>query len=178
MSLLTKLSLGGNNLYMTSLHIPAQGEFGKWHPGLGREYRKAFFTVYILPWWKNPPSLVRGGGCMPTTFHYLLSRKKLFRVYALAERADTLPLFLLYPYMYSVGCTSPCLIVVKDPKLVWVASWDWHTTNGRFLGGWEGHRCKYWGKSRFSWGKRAVTKSTIICNNLSLFYSLNTSFAV
>ncbi len=32
---------------------------------------------------------------------YLPSRAK-FVVYALAERADTLPLFLLYPYMYSV----------------------------------------------------------------------------
>jgi hypothetical protein len=42
-------------------------------------------------------------------------------VYALAERADTLPLFLLYPYMYYVGCTSPCLIVVKVPRLVLVA---------------------------------------------------------
>ncbi len=25
--------------------IPAKGEFSKWHPGWGREYRKAFFTV-------------------------------------------------------------------------------------------------------------------------------------
>ncbi len=29
---LTKLSLEVNNL-----NIPGQGEFGKWHPGLGRE---------------------------------------------------------------------------------------------------------------------------------------------
>ncbi len=28
------------------LIIPAQGEFGKWHPGWGREYLKAFFTVH------------------------------------------------------------------------------------------------------------------------------------
>ncbi len=27
--------------------IPAQGEFGKWHPGWGREYRKPFFKVYV-----------------------------------------------------------------------------------------------------------------------------------
>jgi hypothetical protein len=31
----------------TPLIIPAQGEFGKRHPGWGREYRQAFFfTVY------------------------------------------------------------------------------------------------------------------------------------
>ncbi len=70
-----------------------------------------WFLAGVDPsWWKNPPSLVRvGGGCMLTPFHYLPSRTKLCMVYALAERADTLPLFLLYPYMYSVGCTSPCL---------------------------------------------------------------------
>jgi hypothetical protein len=28
-------------------------------------------------------------------------------VYAPADRADTLPIFLLYPYMYSVGSTQP-----------------------------------------------------------------------
>jgi hypothetical protein len=27
--------------------------------------------------------------------------------YASAERADTLPLFLLYPYKYSVGSSAP-----------------------------------------------------------------------
>ncbi len=37
---LTKLSLGGNHEI-----IPTQGEFGKRHPGWGREYRIAFFTV-------------------------------------------------------------------------------------------------------------------------------------
>ncbi len=39
---LTKLSLGGKNLI-----IPAQGEFGQWHPGRGRENGKPFFTVYV-----------------------------------------------------------------------------------------------------------------------------------
>jgi hypothetical protein len=33
-SLLTKLSLAGDKLV-----IPAQGEFGLWHPGWGRENR-------------------------------------------------------------------------------------------------------------------------------------------
>jgi hypothetical protein len=38
---LTKLSLAGKNVI-----IPGQGEFGKWHPGLGQENRQPFFTVY------------------------------------------------------------------------------------------------------------------------------------
>jgi hypothetical protein len=33
---------------MYDVIIPAQGEFGKCHPGWGREYRKAFFTVCSL----------------------------------------------------------------------------------------------------------------------------------
>jgi hypothetical protein len=37
---LTKLSLAGNNLI-----VPGQGEFGKWHPGWGRENHYSFFTV-------------------------------------------------------------------------------------------------------------------------------------
>ncbi len=42
-----------------------------------------------------------GGGvhALPLSL-YLLSRVV---VYAPAERADTLPIFLLYPFMYSVG---------------------------------------------------------------------------
>jgi hypothetical protein len=40
---LTKLSLDGNNLI-----IPVQGEFGKGHPGWGRENGKPFFTEYSI----------------------------------------------------------------------------------------------------------------------------------
>jgi hypothetical protein len=48
-----------------------------------------------------------GGAVLPLSL-YLPSRAKLLRtVYTPAERADTLPLFLLYPYMYSVGRTQP-----------------------------------------------------------------------
>jgi hypothetical protein len=39
-----------------------------------------------------------GGGCPPTLFHQVT----INAVYALAERADTLSLFHLYTYMYSV----------------------------------------------------------------------------
>ncbi len=39
--------------------IPAQGEFGKWHPGWGRECRKAFFTVWpVKVPWKLSPTVV------------------------------------------------------------------------------------------------------------------------
>jgi hypothetical protein len=44
-----------------------------------------------------------GGGCRPTPFHYIYNHKVV--AYALADREDTLPLFLLYPNMYSVVCT-------------------------------------------------------------------------
>jgi hypothetical protein len=39
---LTKISLGGNNLYMTSLFPPKESLGGT---GWGREYRKVFFTL-------------------------------------------------------------------------------------------------------------------------------------
>jgi len=39
---LTKLSLAGNNLI-----VPGQGEFGKWHPRLGREKLLTFFTIWL-----------------------------------------------------------------------------------------------------------------------------------
>jgi hypothetical protein len=43
----------------------------------------------------------KGGGCTPTPFHSITIIYKV-AVYAPAERADTLPLFLLYPYICSV----------------------------------------------------------------------------
>ncbi len=44
-----------------------------------------------------------GGRCLPTFFHYTVYNITYkVMVYAPTERADTLPLFLLYPYMYSV----------------------------------------------------------------------------
>ncbi len=39
--------------------------------------------------------------CPPTLFHYIYHTYKV-EEYAPAERADTLPPFLLYPYVYSV----------------------------------------------------------------------------
>ncbi len=44
--------------------------------------------------------LGEGGGFTPTPLHYIYHHVV---VYAPAERADNLPLFLLYPYKYSVG---------------------------------------------------------------------------
>jgi hypothetical protein len=42
-----------------------------------------------------------GGGCAPTPFILVIITYK-GALYAPSERADTLPLFHLYPYMYSV----------------------------------------------------------------------------
>jgi hypothetical protein len=44
----------------------------------------------------------KGGGCTPTPFHFINTITYKVVVYAPAERAVTLPLFLLFPYMYSV----------------------------------------------------------------------------
>ncbi len=46
-----------------------------------------------------------GGGCTPTPFTKSTIKYKV-EVYAPAERADTLLLFLLYSYMYSVDMIS------------------------------------------------------------------------
>jgi hypothetical protein len=45
-----------------------------------------------------------GGGARPPSFSISTITYKVV-VYATAERADTLLLFLLYPYMYSVAPT-------------------------------------------------------------------------
>jgi hypothetical protein len=42
-----------------------------------------------------------GGGCRPTPFHYIYNHKVV--AYALADREDTLPLFLLYPVYVLCG---------------------------------------------------------------------------
>ncbi len=48
----TYQTLPRREYFIYDVIIPGQGEFGKWHPGWGREYRKAFFTVYLVsyPW--------------------------------------------------------------------------------------------------------------------------------
>jgi hypothetical protein len=50
----------------------------------------------------NQPSLVRMEGARPPPPFILSTITSKDVVYALAERTDTLPLFLLYPYMYFV----------------------------------------------------------------------------
>jgi hypothetical protein len=48
-----------------------------------------------------------GGGCTPIPFHSTVSTNKYKGVvYTPAERTDILPLYLLYPYMYSVWPTQ------------------------------------------------------------------------
>jgi hypothetical protein len=57
-----------------------------------------------------------GGGCKPTPFHYIYHYMYKVEVYALAVRADTLPLFLLCPYMYSVIYPTIFLLLPKVGK--------------------------------------------------------------
>ncbi len=44
------------------------------------------------------------GGCTPTPFHYIYHHVQSSQRIAPTERADTLTLFHLYPYIYSVVC--------------------------------------------------------------------------
>ncbi len=63
-----------------------------------------FHPSWPIPsWWKNQPSPGEGGGgCTPIPFYYISTITYKVVVCASAERADTLPLFLLYTFMYSV----------------------------------------------------------------------------
>jgi hypothetical protein len=67
-----------------------------------------------------------GGGCMPTPFHYIYHHvQNYIALYAPAERADTLPLFFLYPYMYSALC---------------LVSWRVHRAHSAHIFDGEGYR--------------------------------------
>ncbi len=68
------------------------------------------FLAYRLSWWKNQPWLVRMGDACPSPCTISTISYKVV-VYAPAESADTLPIFLLYPYMYSVFRTSYWIIL-------------------------------------------------------------------
>jgi hypothetical protein len=67
------------------------------------------FLAYIPSRWKN---LVMVGGVTISTITYKVM------VYAPAEREDTLPLFLLYNYMYSVRKGKPSFL-----KYLWSGDW-------------------------------------------------------
>ncbi len=69
-----------------------------------------FWCLSIMTEQSAQPS--EGGRCTPTPFHYSISTVTYkVVVYALGEWADTIPLLLLYPCMYSVGynVTKPAL---------------------------------------------------------------------
>jgi hypothetical protein len=65
---------------------------------------------------------VRVGGARPPPFTpSAITYKKKVMVYAPAERADTLTLILIYPYIYSVGgMTSSC-----NPLPTWQGAFIW-----------------------------------------------------
>ncbi len=67
---------------------------------------KSRFLAYISSWKKKPWLVtVRVGGTRPPPFTLFTIMYKV-AVNAPAERADTLPLYRLYPYMYSVVVTQ------------------------------------------------------------------------
>ncbi len=72
-------------------------EYTEWQ--LLRSGRAFHHDGTISPGWWG------GGGALPPPFTISTITYKVV-VYAPAERADTLPLFLLYPYVYSVIQTS------------------------------------------------------------------------
>ncbi len=60
--------------------------------------------VATATFWRTLENLAQpgeGGRRTPTPFHYISTITYIVVVYATAERADKLPSFLLYPYMYS-----------------------------------------------------------------------------
>jgi hypothetical protein len=63
------------------------------------------------------------GGVLPPPFTMSTITYKVV-VYAPAERADTLTLFLLYPFLYSVGLTMAINNIVKvDGFLIIAIKW-------------------------------------------------------
>ncbi len=71
-----------------------------------REWQWPLSGVHSIMMEKSAKPVVRVGGARPPPFtlssiYHTITSKVV--VYAPAERADALPLFLLYPYMYSVG---------------------------------------------------------------------------
>jgi hypothetical protein len=70
------------------------------HPGRGGGARPTPFTL---------STITRVGGARPPPFTLSTITSKVV-VYASADRADALPLFLLCPYMYSVGFTMKMVV--------------------------------------------------------------------
>ncbi len=67
------------------------------------ERQRPLSGIHSIMMEKLAQSGERGGARPPPSTIYAIMYKVV--VYAPAERAETLPLFLLYPYMYSVGKT-------------------------------------------------------------------------
>ncbi len=92
---------------------------------------KRVAMAYIPPRWKSQPRLVRVGGARPPPFARSTITYKVV-VFTPAERADTLPLFLLYPYMYSAVLISTMGVNVSSTISV-VKLKIWHIFfNGTF----------------------------------------------
>ncbi len=69
------------------------------------------FLAYIPSVMEKSAQPGEGGGCTPTHFHYVYHHEQSCGVHS-SFSLDTLPLFLLYPYMYSVvQAVSPSVCI-------------------------------------------------------------------
>ncbi len=71
------------------------------------------FLTYILWWWKNQARLVRvGGGCSPTSFHYIYHHVQSWGVRSSWEGRYTCPIYTL-PLYVLCGPSNPSLYTGK-----------------------------------------------------------------
>ncbi len=75
------------------------------------EWQRPLSGVHFIMMEKVAQAGREGGGCTPPPFTISTITYRVV-VYAPAERADTLPLFLLYLYMYSVVERINLVVVV------------------------------------------------------------------
>jgi hypothetical protein len=75
--------------------------------------KQSAHRVAMAIFWLKLAQSGKGGGARPPPFPISTITYKVV-LYAPAARADTLPLFLLYPYMYSVVRTLNCIFGCRD----------------------------------------------------------------
>ncbi len=84
----------------------------------------------------------KGWGCTPTSFFHSITIAYKVSVYAPAERADTLPVFHFYPYMYYVVFTMTIMVPRKQ-----------HNVQVRLIDSWNKYQPKWkvWKNQKKSW---------------------------
>jgi hypothetical protein len=84
-----------------------------WYHRVHTEWQLQLFDIHSIMMEKSAQP-GENGGCTPNPFTISTVMYKVV-VYATAARADTLPLFPLYPYMYSVLCTVSLHMTLDTP---------------------------------------------------------------